>query len=171
MEYKWCVLLLTILPFILVLVNGKQVAVNDPTKPNIPKPCPNPIVYNRGTNCFGCNRNRKQDCCVEGAVTDYFQNEQFENIFSNRDSVEAHAKGFWDYHSFITASAEYQSYGFGTTYMNLTFLGTKEVAAFLAHVGSKTSCEYLCLPGNFHLGFCLLWNWNWILMFQIFFEV
>ena len=146
MEYKWCVVLLTILPFILVLVNGKQVVVV--SKQNEPKPCPNPVKkgsYNRRTNCFGCNTNRKQDCCVEGALTDYFQNEQFENMFSNRDSAEAHAKGFWDYHSFITASAEYQSYGFGTTYVNLTFFGTKEVAAFLAHVGTKTSCECFCL--------------------------
>ncbi|KAL0005566.1 hypothetical protein SO802_013127 [Lithocarpus litseifolius] len=64
-------------------------------------------------------------------------------MFSKRNSleVEAHAKGFWDYQSFITASAHYQPYGFGTTYMNRTFFGTKEVAAFLAHVATKTSCE------------------------------
>ena len=49
--------------------------------------------------------------------------------------------GFWDYHSFIIASAYYQPYGFGTTYINDTFFGTKEVAAFLAHVGTKTSCQ------------------------------
>nr|POE58442.1 chitinase-like protein 1 [Quercus suber] len=69
--------------------------------------------------------------------------DQFENIFSNRNSleVETHAnKGFLDYQSFITASALYQPYGFGTTYMNWTFFGTKEVAAFLAHVASKISC-------------------------------
>ena len=50
--------------------------------------------------------------------------------------------GFWGYHSFITASAKYEPYGFGTTYLNSSFFGTKEVVAFLAHVGTKTSCEY-----------------------------
>uniref|UniRef100_A0A7N2L6K7 Glycoside hydrolase family 19 catalytic domain-containing protein n=1 Tax=Quercus lobata TaxID=97700 RepID=A0A7N2L6K7_QUELO len=80
--------------------------------------------------------------CCDGTVTDYLQSDQFENMFSNRNSLEAHAKGFWDYHSFITASAEYEPYGFGTTYLNWNFFGTKEVAAFLAHAGTKTSCEY-----------------------------
>ncbi|KAL0005568.1 hypothetical protein SO802_013129 [Lithocarpus litseifolius] len=63
-------------------------------------------------------------------------------MFSNRNSLEAHAKGFWDYHSFITASALFQPYGFGTTYINWNFMGTKEIAAFLAHVGIKTSCGH-----------------------------
>ena len=83
--------------------------------------------------------------CCRGAVRNYFKMDQFENIFSKRNSleVEDHAnKGFWDYQSFITASALYQPYGFGTTYMNWTFFGTKEVAAFLAHVATKISCEY-----------------------------
>lgn len=81
--------------------------------------------------------------CCHGAVRDYLKTDQFENMFSKRNSleVEAHAKGFWDYQSFITASAHYQPYGFGTTYMNRTFFGTKEVAAFLAHAATKTSCE------------------------------
>ncbi|KAK4596440.1 hypothetical protein RGQ29_014464 [Quercus rubra] len=81
--------------------------------------------------------------CCRGAVRNYFKMDQFENIFSKRNSleVEDHAnKGFWDYQSFITASALYQPYGFGTTYMNWTFFGTKEVAAFLAHVATKISC-------------------------------
>ena len=91
-------------------------------------------------SCAYCNT-RTSRCC-DGVINDYFQNDQFENLFSNRDSLEAHAKGFWDYHSFIAASAHYQPYGFGTTYINSTFFGTKEVAAFLAHVGTRTSCEY-----------------------------
>ncbi|GMY20885.1 chitinase-like protein 2, partial [Fagus crenata] len=77
--------------------------------------------------------------CCGGVVSEYFQSSQFENIFSKRNSLEAHAVGFWDYHSFITASAYYQPYGFGTTYMNKKFSGKLEVAAFLAHVGTKTS--------------------------------
>jgi hypothetical protein len=73
-------------------------------------------------------------------VSEYFQSSEFEDIFSKCNSVEANAVGFWDYHSFITAFAYYQPNGFGTTYINDTFFGTKEVAAFLAHVGTKTSC-------------------------------
>ncbi|XP_062143507.1 chitinase-like protein 2 [Alnus glutinosa] len=84
--------------------------------------------------------------CCSGAISDYFQTNQFENLFSKRNSPVAHALGFWDYHSFITASDEYQPYGFGTTDGN--FLGLKEVAAFLAHVGSKTSCGYEAAAGD-----------------------
>ena len=42
--------------------------------------------------------------------------------------------------------------------MNSTFFGTKEVAAFLAHVGTRTSCEYLTVSvmRNFNLGFGLV---------------
>lgn len=58
----------------------------------------------------------------------------------------AHASGFWDYHSFITAAAEYQPHGFGTAGGKLT--GQKEVAAFLGHVGSKTSCGYGVATGG-----------------------
>lgn len=90
--------------------------------------------------CMGSNCRMKTHRCCSGAISDYFQTNQFENLFSKRNSPVAHALGFWDYHSFITASDEYQPYGFGTTDGN--FLGLKEVAAFLAHVGTKTSCEF-----------------------------
>ena len=120
-----------------------------------PAPCPKKKDYSR-TSRVGCHT-VKSPCC-DGTVNDYFQIDQFENLFSNRDSLEAHAKGFWDYHSFITASTHYHPYGFGNTYMNSTFFGTKEVAAFLAHVGTRTSCEYLTVSvmRNFNLGFGLV---------------
>ena len=106
-------------------------------------PCPKKKnVYER-RSCPECHTAGLR-CCA-GAVSEYFQSSEFENIFSKRNSVEAHAVGFWDYHSFITASAYYQPYGFGTTYINGTFFGTKEVVAFLAHVGTKTSCQYFTL--------------------------
>ena len=79
-------------------------------------------------------------CCNE-TISDYFQTYQFENLFSKRNSPLAHAVGFWDYQSFITAAALYQPLGFGTTGGKL--MGQKEVAAFLGHVGSKTSCKRL----------------------------
>ena len=79
--------------------------------------------------------------CCNHTISDFFQSYQFENLFSKRNSPVAHAVGFWDYHSFITASAKYQHLGFGTTGGKL--MGMKEVAAFLGHVGSKTSCKFI----------------------------
>lgn len=77
-------------------------------------------------------------CCNE-TITDYFQTYQFENLFSKRNSPVAHAVGFWDYKSFITAAAQFEHLGFGTT-GNKT-LKMMETAAFLGHVGSQTSCK------------------------------
>ena len=135
MEYK---VLLTILAFILVLVNCDESSV----KPSFGEASG---TINGLKNCPGCNVRKPRCCepyaCCGRAVSNYFQNDQFEKMFSNRNSLEAHAKGFWDYHSFITASAHFQPYGFGTTYINWNFMGTKEIAAFLAHVGTKTSCK------------------------------
>ena len=133
MEYK---VLLTILAFIFVLVNCDESSV----KPSFRGAS---RTINRTKSCPGCNtrsRYSRTRCCGR-AVSDYFQNDQFEKMFSNRNSLEAQAKGFWDYHSFVTASALFQPYGFGTTYINWNFMGTKEIAAFLAHVGTKTSCK------------------------------
>lgn len=77
--------------------------------------------------------------CCNDTISDYFQTYQFEELFKNRNAPVAHAVGFWDYRSFITAAALYQPLGFGTTGGKLG--GQKEVAAFLGHVGSKTSCK------------------------------
>ncbi|KAG6533785.1 chitinase-like protein 1 [Zingiber officinale] len=84
-------------------------------------------------------------CCNE-TITDYFQVYQFENLFSKRNSPVAHAVGFWDYHSFITAAAVYEPLGFGTTGDKETKM--MEIAAFLGHVGSKTSCGYGVATGG-----------------------
>ncbi|GAB4858031.1 serine/threonine protein kinase, CMGC, dual-specificity [Ancistrocladus abbreviatus] len=93
-----------------------------------------------------------QYCCNQ-TISDYFQVYQFENLFPKRNSPVAHAVGFWDYHSFITAAAVYQPLGFGTTGGKL--MGQKEVAAFLGHVGSKTSCGYsVATGGPFAWGLC-----------------
>lgn len=79
-------------------------------------------------------------CCNE-TITDFFQVYQFENLFAKRNAPVAHAVGFWDYHSFITAAAEYEPLGFGTT--GGKQMQMKEIAAFLGHVGSKTSCKII----------------------------
>lgn len=78
--------------------------------------------------------------CCNLTISDYFQTYQFENLFSKRNSPVAHAAGFWDYKSFITAAAVYQPLGFGTTGNKTSQM--KEVAAFLGHVGAKTSCKF-----------------------------
>jgi len=93
-------------------------------------------VCDKGWECKGWSAY----CCNE-TISDYFQTYQFENLFAKRNSPVAHAVGFWDYRSFITAAAQYQPLGFGTT--GGAKGGQKEVAAFFGHVGSKTSCESL----------------------------
>ena len=136
----------------LVVQGGRDVYnrpnTQDPKNPAIPTiPAKNCPVYSSPNprSFINPNPNPNPTGCCHGAVAvrDYLKSNQFENMFSKRNSleVEAHAKEFWNYQSFITASAHYQHYGFGTTYMNRTFFGTKEVAAFLAHVATKTSCE------------------------------
>jgi hypothetical protein len=127
---RYCALLA--MGLTLMLVNSVAVGQGSASKGNRKQP---DVCH--GGRCIV--RNNK--CC---SISDYFQTNQFENLFSKRNSPVAHELGFWDYHSFITASDEYQPYGFGTTDGN--FLGLKEVAAFLAHVGSKTSCEFRLFP-------------------------
>lgn len=92
-------------------------------------------VCTRGWECSTWSKY----CCNE-TISDIFQVYQFENLFSKRNAPVAHAVGFWDYQSLITASTIFQPLGFGTTGGKL--MQMKELAAFLAHVGAKTSCEF-----------------------------
>ncbi|KAF5733853.1 chitinase-like protein 1 [Tripterygium wilfordii] len=84
--------------------------------------------------------------CCNLTISEYFQSYQFENLFSKRNSPIAKAVGFWDYFSFITAAAIYEPLGFGTTGGKM--MQMKEIAAFLGHVGSKTSCGYGVATGG-----------------------
>ncbi|KAF6159756.1 hypothetical protein GIB67_030014 [Kingdonia uniflora] len=84
--------------------------------------------------------------CCNQTISDFFQTYQFENLFPKRNSPIAFAAGFWDYRSFITASAKYQALGFGTT--GGKKMQMLEVAAFLGHVGGKTSCGYGVATGG-----------------------
>lgn len=84
-------------------------------------------------------------CCNE-TISDLFQVYQFENLFAKRNMPVAQAVGFWDYHSFITAAAVFEPLGFGTT--GGKTMQMREVAAFLGHVGSKTSCGYGVATGG-----------------------
>lgn len=105
-------------------------------------------VCTRGWECAQWSK-----YCCNQTITDFFETYQFENLFSKRNSPLAHAVGFWDYQSFITAAAIYQPLGFGTAGGKL--MGQKEVAAFLGHVGSKTSCGYgVATGGPFAWGLC-----------------
>lgn len=100
-------------------------------------------VCDKGWECKGWS-----EFCCNLTISDYFQTYQFENLFSKRNSPVAHAVGFWDYRSFILASAVYQPLGFGTTGGKV--MQMKELAAFLGHVGCKTSCKWLiwCLAAE-----------------------
>lgn len=115
-----------------VCVNGFDDQVSA-TKPLV-KTVKGKKVCDKGWECKGWS----QYCC-NLTITDIFQTYQFEELFSNRNAPVAHAVGFWDYQSFILAAALFQPLGFGTTGGKL--MQMKELAAFLGHVGSKTSCK------------------------------
>ncbi|TVT99146.1 hypothetical protein EJB05_55495 [Eragrostis curvula] len=98
-------------------------------------------VCDKGWECSG-----SRFCCNE-TISDYFKADQFEELFANRNDAQlAHAADFWDYQSFISAAALFEPRGFGTT--GGKEMGMKEVAAFLGHVGAKTSCGYSEAPGG-----------------------
>lgn len=93
--------------------------------------------------------------CCNQTISQIFQVYQFEDLFSKRNSPVAKAVGFWDYKSFITATALFQHLGFGTTGGKV--MQMKEIAAFLGHVGAKTSCKREhSLLFNLGFGFCLV---------------
>lgn len=142
-------MLLTI-ALMLLLVNGDD---ETSVKPVV-KIVKGKKVCQKGWEC----KRFSKFCCNE-TISDYFQTYQFENLFAKRNTPVAHAVGFWDYHSFITATAEHQPDGFGTT--GGKKMGMKEVAAFLGHVGSKTSCELKILC--FVIWFCLIGFINGVL--------
>lgn len=122
------------LAIVLALV-AMSVMVNGDDKEIIVKHVKGKKVCDQGWECKGFSAY----CCNE-TISDFFQTYQFENLFSKRNTPVAKAVGFWDYRSFIVAAALYQPLGFGTTGGKL--MQMKEVAAFLAHVGAKTSCEF-----------------------------
>ncbi|XP_051220742.1 uncharacterized protein [Lolium perenne] len=76
--------------------------------------------------------------CCNVTIIDYFKAHHFEEFFPRRNDSIAHAGGFWSYQAFIAAAAQFEPRGFGTTGGEET--GIKEVAAFLGHVGARTSC-------------------------------
>lgn len=130
MKLRRSVIPLLLLALFLVFANGEESNTEAMVKYHKGKK-----LCDKGWECKGWSM-----YCCNLTITDYFQTYQFENLFSKRNSPVAHAVGFWDYHSFITAAALYEPLGFGTT-GNKT-MQMIEVAAFLAHVGSKTSCEF-----------------------------
>ena len=129
------VVALLVVVLALLLVNGDDYSN---TKPLV-KHKNGKKLCDKGWECKGWSI-----YCCNLTITDYFQTYQFENLFSKRNvPMMAHAVGFWDYHAFITAAALYEPLGFGTTGNKTTQM--KEIAAFLGHVGSKTSCECVSL--------------------------
>lgn len=134
MKLKWqLVLFATAILSVVVIVHGDESSV----KPLV-KIVKGKKLCDKGWECKGWS-----EYCCNQTISDYFQTYQFENLFAKRNTPVAHAVGFWDYHSFITAAALYQPHGLGTSAGKL--MGQKEVAAFLGHVGSKTSCKFTAL--------------------------
>lgn len=122
------------------------------TPPTVVKKVKGTKLCAKGWEC-----NQLSQYCCNLTITDFFEAYQFENLFSKRNSPVAHAVGFWDYRSFILASASFQPLGFGTTGGKL--MQMKELAAFLGHVGSKTSCLFSVLTHHF-----LLLSFNYMLI-------
>ncbi|GAB2272682.1 polynucleotide 5'-phosphatase [Dionaea muscipula] len=138
---RWC-------GFLLVAAMAVAMAAADSSEQLVMKTVKGKKLCTRGWEC-----SQLSAYCCNGTVSDYFQTYQFENLFSKRNSPVAHAVGFWDYRSFIIAAAIYQPQGFGTTGGKLA--GQKEIAAFLGHVGSRTSCGYgVATGGPFAWGLC-----------------
>ncbi|KVI08283.1 Glycoside hydrolase, family 19 [Cynara cardunculus var. scolymus] len=132
---KICLLVIGMLFVILSIANA------DSSVPVLVKKVKGKKVCDKGWECKGWS-----EYCCNLTISDYFDTYQFEELFAKRNSPVAHAAGFWDYKSFITASALYQPHGFGTTGNKTTQM--KEVAAFLGHVGSQTSCGYGVATGG-----------------------
>uniref|UniRef100_A0A7N2L734 Chitinase n=1 Tax=Quercus lobata TaxID=97700 RepID=A0A7N2L734_QUELO len=142
MEYKWIVPF-TILAFILVLVNCDNSYYR---RRYVPKPC---TLCNtrRGLCCMLMEEG--EGICCNGSVGQNVQNTDFRRMnpydgAGKTSEPSSWSKEFWNYTSFITAADQYQPYGFGTTYKDggKVSLGKMEVAALLAHIGSKVTCEF-----------------------------
>ncbi|KAK6146296.1 hypothetical protein DH2020_020165 [Rehmannia glutinosa] len=120
------------IPMMILAVCGVWLVAADSSKEITVKKVKGEKLCDQGWECKGFSKY----CCNE-TISDLFQTYQFENLFSKRNSPVAKAVGFWDYKSFITAAAIYQPLGFGTTGGHV--MQMKEIAAFLGHVGCKTS--------------------------------
>lgn len=122
-------------------------------------------ICDKGWECKGV-------FCCNDTISDLFKVYNFEDLFAKRNTPVAHAVGFWDYHSFISAAALFEPIGFGTT--GGKQMQMKEIAAFLGHVGSQTSCKISSSSCScfWDLGLRVL-NWllglflNWIWMVHL----
>ncbi|KAJ8626296.1 hypothetical protein MRB53_019603 [Persea americana] len=103
-------------------------------------------ICDKGWECKGV-------FCCNDTILDLFKVYNFEDLFAKRNTPVAHDVGLWDYQSFITAAALFEPIGFGTT--GGKQMQMKEIAAFLGHVGSQTSCGYnVATGGPYAWGLC-----------------
>ncbi|KAL4637534.1 hypothetical protein ACB092_03G083800 [Castanea dentata] len=142
MEYKWIVPF-TILAFILVLVNCDSSYYRSRY---VQKRCPCCHTYRRDYCCMLMEEG--EGVCCNGNVSQNVRHSQFSRLSPYGRTGKTYkpsswSKEFWNYKSFITAAAQYQPYGFGTTYKDggQVSLGTMEIAALLAHIGSAVTCD------------------------------
>lgn len=124
---------------LLAVANLAFVVKSDDSETTIVKKVKGQKVCKRGWECPEWSK-----FCCNQTISDFFQTYQFENLFPKRNAPVAHAIGFWDYQSFITASVQFQPLGFCTT--GGKQMQMKELAAFLGHVGYKTSCQCSYFP-------------------------
>lgn len=96
-------------------------------------------ICDKGWECKGAY------CCNQ-TISEIFTVDNFEELFSKRNTPVAHAVGFWDYYSFINAAAQFEGIGFGTTGGQV--MQQKELAAFLGNVAAETSCGYNVATGG-----------------------
>lgn len=76
-------------------------------------------------------------------ISDIFNVDDFESLFSKRNAPLAHAQSFWDYHSFLTAAKSFKFDHKGFASVGGDIVQKRELAAFLAHVATETSCASL----------------------------
>eukprot|EP00249_Psilotum_nudum_P013557 c24396_g1_i1 orf=500-1393(+) len=100
----------------------------------------------KGSECTG-------ELCCNKTISEIFTVDHFEAFFPQRNNPLAHAQGFWDYHSFITAASLFEPLGFGT--MGGDQIQKEEVSAFFAHVAHETTCGWsMALKGPYAWGLC-----------------
>jgi hypothetical protein len=85
--------------------------------------------------------------------TEAFTSDDFYAFFPHINSQIAHAQGFYDYESFVTAAGMFEKQGFGLVGGSETQI--QEISAFLAHAAHETTCGWSgSVDGPYAWGLC-----------------
>ncbi|KAK6122858.1 hypothetical protein DH2020_043384 [Rehmannia glutinosa] len=158
-----------ILLIFMAAVAGASVVAAESSKEVIVKTVKGQKVCDQGWECKGLSK-----YCCNDTISDFFQTYQFEDLFAKRNTPVAHAVGFWDYKSFITAAALFQPLGFGTTgggYGVATggplawgLCYNKEMSPSQDYCDDFYKYDYPCAPGAQYYGrgaIPIYWNYNY----------